>query len=96
MLNFLILLKTLINIRHNNPIISNDGDFKFIDHNELLIYKREKDNNIYYVVINSKEYAIDTVLPWDYDTVNIINNDVIGKYIHMNRLGFMILYKNKE
>ncbi len=90
------LLKTLINIRHNNPIISNDGDFKFIDHNELLIYKREKDNKIYYVVINSKEYAIDTVLPWDYDTVNIINNDVIGKYIHMNRLGFMILYKNKE
>ena len=90
------LLKTLINIRHNNPILSNDGDFKFIDHNELLIYKREKDNNIYYVVINSKEYPIDTVLPWDYDTVNIINNDVIGKYIHMNRLGFMILYKNKE
>lgn len=89
------LLKTLINIRHNNPIISNDGDFKFIDHNELLIYKREKNNEIYYVVINSKEYSIDTVLPWDYETVNIINNDIIGKYIHMNRLGFMILYKKK-
>ena len=89
------ITRLLIKLRKEHKALSNDGYFEWINHDELLIFKRSNLEEELIIVVNSKEYSIDTWLPVQEDYENIINGDQITDKIHMNRLGFMIL-KRKE
>ena len=85
------IIKKFNYLRHEHKVLGNSGSLEWIDHNELLIYKRSNSYETIYIVINSKEYRLNTVLPWDKETINLMDGNKIGKYITIDRLGFMIL-----
>lgn len=85
------ITKLFIQLRKEHPIIANDGEFEWINHQELLIIHRFDDHSSYYIVVNSREYPIDTYLPFSCQCINIIDQCFIGQNIHMDGLGFMIL-----
>lgn len=87
------MCRLFIKLRREHPALANDGTFEWICHNELLIVKRYTKEETLYVVINSKEYDLDTVLPMDEEFVNLIDGNRIRRDIHMGRLGFMVLKK---
>lgn len=89
------MCRLFIKLRRAHPGLANDGSFEWIDHHELLIFKRATDQETLYVVISSKEYAFDTVLPMDKEMINLVDGQTVRKHIHMERFGFMIL-KEKE
>ena len=47
------ITKLLIQLRHDHPVLANDGDLEWIDHNELLIMHRYNDTENLYIIINS-------------------------------------------
>ena len=85
------ICRIFIRLRKEHPVLANSGGYEWIDHNELLIIRRSGIAETLYVVINSKEYALDTVLPMEGRFVNLIDGSEIGRCIHMGRLGFMVL-----
>lgn len=85
------ITKLLIQLRHDHPVLANDGELEWIDHNELLIMHRYNDTENLYIIINSKEYDLDTALPMNMDYINIIDHCPISNSIHINRLGSLIL-----
>lgn len=87
------MCQLFINLRRLHPGLANDGSFEWIDHHELLIFKRETAQETLYVVVSSKDYAFDTVLPMEGEMLNLVDGQTVGQYIHMERLGFMILKK---
>ena len=85
------MTQLLIKLRKEHPVLANEGSVEWIHHNELLIMKRAKENETLYIVVNTKEYTLNTMLPMQNEFVNIINNDTIYTNIEIQRLGFMIL-----
>ncbi|MST88174.1 hypothetical protein FYJ79_00935 [Sharpea azabuensis] len=85
------ITKLFIQLKREHPVLANDGQLEWIDHNELLIMHRYNDKENLNIIINSKEYDIDTVLPMNMNYINIIDNCPISNSVHINRLGFMIL-----
>lgn len=66
--------KLFIQLRREHSVLANDGQLEWIDHNELLIMHRYNNKENLYIIINSKEYDIDTVLPMNMNYINIIDN----------------------
>lgn len=89
--DLLFIVKLFIETRKQHPVLANSGNFSWIDHNELLIIKRESPDECLYIVISSKEYPIDTILPMGECFENILDGCIISQNVHMGRLGFMIL-----
>ena len=87
------ICKLFIRLRKEHPALANDGTFEWMDHSELLIIKRCVESEELYVVVNSREYELDTVLPEGTEFVNLIDGASIGKNVHFGRLGFMVLKK---
>lgn len=87
------MCRQFIDLRKKHPALANDGSFRWIDHNELLIIQRKTDLEEIFIVINSKEYYLRTVLPMDGVFRNLIDGNLIGKNIEINRLGFMVLQR---
>lgn len=85
------MTQLLIKLRKEHPVLANEGNIEWIHHNELLIMKRANENETLYIVVNTKEYTLNTTLPMQNEFVNIINNDTIYPNIEIQRLGFMIL-----
>ena len=87
------MVRIFLHMRKNHTALANDGTYEWIDHHELLIIRRATDREELYVVINSKEYGIDTCLPMDGEYVNLIDGCTIRKNVYMGRLGFMVLHR---
>ena len=85
------MTKLFIKLRKEHPALANHGTYEWLDHNELLIIKRWCESEELLIVINSKEYELDTLLPVEGRFINLIDGAEIGRYIHMGRLGFMVL-----
>ena len=85
------MCQLFIRLRREHPALANAGTFEWVDHNELLIIKRWTQEEEVYIVLNSKEHGLDTVLPMDGEFENLVDGNRIGKYIYIGRLGFMIL-----
>ncbi len=51
--------KELIKLRLTHSVLRNDGEFKFIEHDKLVIYKRYNDNDQITVYINASDQQID-------------------------------------
>ena len=86
------MCRKFIQIRKEHPVIANEGTYEWIDHSELLIIQRRNDRECLFIVINSKEYDINTVLPMDDEFINLIDGCQIQKHVFVRRLGFMLLY----
>ena len=85
------MTQLLIKLRKEHPVLANEGNIEWIHHNELLIMKRANEKETLYIVVNTKEYTLNTMLPMQNEFINIINNDTIYPNIEIQRLGFMIL-----
>ena len=85
------ICRLFIKLRHAHPCLANAGSFEWVDHNELLIIRRASEEETLYVVLSSKDYFLDTVLPMDGQFENLIDGCRIGKYVCFGRFGFMIL-----
>ena len=85
------MTQLLIKLRKEHSVLANEGSIEWIHHNELLIMKRANENETLYIVVNTKEYTLNTMLPMQNEFINIINNDTIYPNIEIQRLGFMIL-----
>ena len=90
------MCRLFIRLRKEHPALANKGDLHWVDHNELLIFRRCDDDEELYVAINSKEYGLDTVLPMGCSYINLIDGCEIGRNIHMERLGFMVLSRTDK
>lgn len=83
----------LVYLRKENKALANDGNFEWVDHNELLLYKRANEKEEFLIVVNGKDKIVHTYLPFgsNAEFENIINGDKITNEIVMQRFGFMIL-----
>ena len=86
-------VRLLLKLRRENPELANDGTFEFLDHDELLIIKRQGKNNGFFLVINGQEYEQITKIPIQEGKYykNIINSDMVSNVVKMEPFGFMIL-----
>lgn len=61
------ITKLFIQLRCVHPVLANDGQLEWIDHYELLIMHRYNDKANLYIIINSKEYDIDTCSTYEHE-----------------------------
>ena len=71
--------KKLINIVNEYEVVKN-GEFRWLNNNNLLSFKRFNENEEIYIYINNSERKVKISLKSTNDCVNLFNDDIVKKH----------------
>ena len=87
------ITQLFISLRKEHTALNNEGSFEWVHHNELLIIRRCTEQEELFIVVNSKEYDLETTFPYEGRYLNLIDGSAQDRLLRFHRLGFMILKK---
>ncbi|TFB24500.1 alpha-glycosidase [Filobacillus milosensis] len=93
--DMLEFFKEMIALRHKEPLLRGEGQFRFVETNNdenYVMYERCNSDERILVVINNSAHTLNVSLPQDYDgSTNLLTNQVVNSNISIDAFDFALV-----